>query len=139
MIDLHGAGPWIVLASGLMFAVSLTVLPIVIIYLPRDYFSSDTPRFAALNEAHPVLRWVVLIVKNLGGVLLIAAGLVMLVTPGQGLLALLVGVMLLDVPAKRKLERKFLYRPSVLRVINRIRARAGRPPLDHADQEDAEG
>ena len=75
-----------------------------------------------------------MIVKNLAGTLLVVAGLVMLVTPGQGLLALFVGVMLLDVPGKRTLEREILYRPSVLRVINRIRTKAGRPPLDNTLQ-----
>jgi hypothetical protein len=133
MIDLHGAGPWIVFASVLMFVVSLIVLPIVVIYLPHDYFTSRTPRFAYLQNTHPVIRWLVLVVKNLIGGLLVAAGLIMLVTPGQGLLALLVGVMLLDVPGKRTVERRVLHRPALLRMINSIRDKAGRPPLDEDD------
>lgn len=136
MIDFNGAGPWIVVASVMMFVVSLIVLPIVIISLPRDYFSSNSPRFAFLSETRPVLRWLILIAKNLAGALLVVAGLVMLVTPGQGLLALLVGVMLLDVPGKRTMEREILYRPSVLSVINRIRTKAGRPRLDDAAHQD---
>jgi len=134
MIDLHGAGPWIVLFSVLMFVVSLVLLPIVIIYLPRDYFASKAPRFAYLQGTHPVIRWTVLMLKNLVGMLLVAVGLIMLFTPGQGLLSLLVGVMLLDVPGKRTLERRVLHRPALLRMINRIRAKAGRPPLDDADE-----
>ncbi len=133
MMDLHEAGPWIVLFSLLMFVGSLIVLPLVIIYLPQDYFTSQTPRFAYLQDTHPLVRWLVLVVKNLVGGLLIAAGLVMLITPGQGLLALLVGVMLLDIPGKRAVERRVLHRPSLLRMINRIRTKAGRPPLDDAD------
>jgi hypothetical protein len=119
-----------VLASVLMFVVSLIVLPIVVIYLPRDYFSSRSPRFAYLQNTHPVIRLLVLVAKNLIGGLLVAAGLIMLVTPGQGLLALLVGVMLLDFPGKRTVERRVLHRPALLRMINRIRGKAGRPPLD---------
>ncbi len=121
------------LVSLLMVVVSLIVLPIVIIYLPHDYFTRQTPRFAYLRNTHPVIGWLVLIFKNLMGGLLVAAGLIMLFTPGQGLLALLVGVMLLDVPGKRTVERKVLHRPSLLRMINRIRARAGRPPLEDDD------
>ena len=130
MIDLNGAGPWLVLASVLMFALSLIALPLVIIYLPHDYFSSKTPRFAHLQNNRPLVRWLLLILKNAIGGLLIAAGLIMLVTPGQGMLAMFVGLMLLDVPGKRWLERRILQHPSLLPLINRIRAKAGRPPLD---------
>ncbi len=68
--------------------------------------------------------------KNLLGGLLIVAGLIMLVTPGQGVLSILLGLVLVDVPGKRKVERKIIERKSVLKVVNRLRARAGQPPLE---------
>ncbi|HYG08570.1 MAG TPA: hypothetical protein VD835_01220, partial [Pyrinomonadaceae bacterium] len=49
--------------------------------------------------------------------------------PGQGVLTILMGVMLLDFPGKRRLELKLVSRPNVLRAINRIRQRFDRPPL----------
>jgi hypothetical protein len=49
--------------------------------------------------------------------------------PGQGLLTILIGVMLLDFPGKRRLERWLLRRRGVLAAINKVRARYGRPPL----------
>jgi hypothetical protein len=54
----------------------------------------------------------------------------MLVLPGQGLLAILVGVMLANFPGKYALERRIISRPAVARGVNRIREMAGRPPFE---------
>jgi len=43
--------------------------------------------------------------KNLLGVLLFMLGLIMLVTPGQGILTLLFGLMLMNFPGKYRVER----------------------------------
>ena len=37
---------------------------------------------------------------------------------------------LVDVPGKRNVERAIVKRPSVLRVVNSLRAHAGQPPLE---------
>ena len=50
--------------------------------------------------------------------------------PGQGLLTILIGLILLDFPGKRGLERRLVSRPSVLAAINRLRARFGRPAME---------
>ena len=47
--------------------------------------------------------------------------------PGQGLLTILIGLMLLDLPGKRRLERKIVGRPRILRTINRLRKRFRSP------------
>jgi hypothetical protein len=49
--------------------------------------------------------------------------------PGQGMLTILLGLMLLDVPGKRRLERRIVGRRRILKAINRLRKRFGRPPL----------
>ncbi len=49
--------------------------------------------------------------RNLYGGLLIIAGVIMLFTPGQGLLTLLAGFLLLDFPGKRRTWRKILSYP----------------------------
>ena len=69
------------------------------------------------------------------GVALLIAGLIMLVGPGQGLLTLIVAIGLLDLPGKRKLQRKLLFRPRVLKLVNGLRERAGRDALEpHAER-----
>ncbi len=50
--------------------------------------------------------------------------------PGQGILTILIGIMLLDLPGTRNLELKLVRRPHVLGAINRIRARFHKPPLE---------
>ena len=69
------------------------------------------------------------VLRNLLGGVLLVAGIVMLVTPGQGVLGILSGLMLLEFPGKRTVERRVAQRPRVLRLINQIRQRAGRPPM----------
>lgn len=67
--------------------------------------------------------------KNLAGLVLLLVGLIMLITPGQGLLTCLMGVLLLDFPGKRRLELWLVQRRAVARSIAWLRQRAGVPPL----------
>ena len=41
----------------------------------------------------------------------------------------LLGLSLLDFPGKRRLERKLVSRPSVMRFLNDLRASFGKPPF----------
>jgi hypothetical protein len=97
--------------------------------IPADYFTHDHKRLERFNGSHPAVRWSLLIGKNLLGALLIVAGVVMIFTPGQGIVSLLLGLTLVDLPGKRALERKIIRRPGVLNVVNKLRSRAGHPPL----------
>jgi hypothetical protein len=49
--------------------------------------------------------------------------------PGQGVLTILLGIMLLDFPGKRALETRIVGRPRVNGAVNALRARFGKPPL----------
>ena len=64
--------------------------------------------------------------------MLVLLGLIMAIpgVPGQGLLTALIGLTLLSFPGKRRLERRFVRMPALLRAINRLRARFARPPLE---------
>jgi hypothetical protein len=119
---------WAVALLVVTFLGSIVVVAVLLVRMPATYFLDDGPR-VGWGGRHPVLRWAALIVKNLVGVVLVAVGVLMLVTPGQGVLTILMGVMLLDFPGKRRLERKLIGRPKVLRAVNRLRARFGRPPV----------
>jgi len=76
-----------------------------------------------------VVRVTGYLLKNLIGVVFLLGGIAMLLLPGQGVLTMLIGVSLMDLPGKRKLERKLIGQPAVLRTINRFRGKFGRPPL----------
>jgi hypothetical protein len=78
---------------------------------------------------HPVPGLALLVAKNVCGLILILAGVVMLVLPGQGMLTIVLGIMLLNFPGKYRLERRVARMRPVARSINWMRARAGHPPL----------
>jgi hypothetical protein len=107
-----------------VIALSLVGVSWVVRRLPPDYLLSDAPTPPARGAA-----LVGHIARNLLGTLLLLLGLAMLFLPGQGLLTMVVGLVVMDFPGKRTLERRLLRIPSVLRAINRLRARSGRPPL----------
>lgn len=105
-----------------------------LVSIPPDYFIKPHKPWEQWRQFHPALRWTLLITKNLLGAILIAIGMIMLFTPGQGILALILGIALIDFPGKRGLERYIVQRKKVLRVVNKMRARAGQPPLSFQPQ-----
>jgi hypothetical protein len=110
------------------FSVSLGVVSLIIVKLPATYFREDHPR-DFWTDKHIGIRAAGVVGKNLLGVILVALGIVMSLpgVPGQGILTILLGVMLLDFPGKRRFERRLISRPSVFRAVNRLRARFGKP------------
>ena len=120
-------------ASGLAFVGGLAALPWLAARIPADYFVGDRPppprslRTGRLRSAAAI--WAVRCGRNAAGVALIAAGVAMLVLPGQGVLTILAGLMLTDLPGKRRLERAVARRPLVLRGLNALRRRRGVGPL----------
>lgn len=117
---------WIGISSVVLFFFFLASIFLIIARIPSDHFTRERPR----SEARSLLGWVAVILKNLVGIAFVLLGLLLLVLPGQGILTILVGLMLVDFPGKHSLERWIIQRPNVQRVINRIRERAGRPPLE---------
>ena len=109
--------------------VSLGVVLLVLLRLPETYFTA--PRRPHFESAHPMLRILLVVLKNLAGVAVVAAGIVMSIpgVPGQGFLTILIGLMLVDFPGKYRFERSLFRRPAVNHMINRLRTRFGRPPL----------
>jgi hypothetical protein len=122
---LWGTGLSLVALVGTIIGV-----PWVVTRLPHDYFSR--PRRAVWRDTadEPVFALVLGVFKNLLGALLVLLGLVMLVTPGQGLLTLLVGLLLMNFPGKYQLERWLVLRPGVLRGLNWLRSRRDQTPFD---------
>ncbi len=121
---------WMIIASAVMFVGTLIVLPILIVRMPADYFLHRKPPPDSWRGQHAAIRLAVLFIKNVVGSVLLVAGLVMLAMPGQGLLAILVGLSLMNVPGKRALELRMIQIRPVLKAINWIRAKYGRPPLE---------
>lgn len=116
------------IASIISLVGSVITIPIILVRLPADYFDTRVPRHW-MKEHHPVLRVIGLIIKNIVGTVFLSAGFIMLFTPGQGLLTMLIGISLLDFPGKRTLEARIVAQPSILKAINALRHRFNKPPL----------
>ena len=106
------------------------VMPLLIVRIPADYFSrpSTQPRSSgARNRGWQIVRSAV---RNSLALVFFVAGVIMLFTPGQGLLMLVVSLWLASFPGKRDLERRLLSTPGVATVVNKIRQKAGVAPLE---------
>ena len=115
--------------SALLFVASLLLVPALGVRIPADYFEGEERPPGRWSHRHPLVRLILMIGRNILGILFIGAGVAMLVLPGQGLLTVLVGVLLIDFPGKYRFERWLLSRPRVHRAINWLRRRAGAEPL----------
>jgi hypothetical protein len=109
---------------------SFSAIVLVVVKIPANYFSSHYQRDFLPNSPFFV-RWGAVILKNLLGIFLILIGIVLSLpgVPGQGLLTILLGLIMLDIPGKRPIEAKIISRPAIQNVINKIRARFNKPPL----------
>lgn len=121
-------------ALSLVLAVSTVIaVPWIIVRLPPDYFARPRREVWRLSPSRLPGALLFTIVKNLLGLLLAVLGVIMLVTPGQGLLTLLVGLLLMNFPGKYRLERWLVTRQGILRGLNWWRHREGREPFVHPD------
>lgn len=110
--------------------ISTLAVGIVLVKIPATYFSATHSRDFLPNSPF-LVRWGALIAKNILGVLLIILGIILSLPgiPGQGILTILLGLIMLDIPGKRPLEARIVGYPKVLSAINGLRERYKKPPL----------
>ena len=113
------------------FVVATSVVTLVVVKLPATYFHPSHDR-DLWSDRHRAIRWTGLVIKNLGGLILVLLGIAMSLpgVPGPGVLTILFGIMLLDFPGKRRLEYKLVSHPRVLKAINQVRQKYNSPPLE---------
>lgn len=113
------------------FFINLAIVSFILVKIPANHFSKSR-KTKFWSGPHPMLHAAAVIGKNIGGLLLVALGIVLSLpgVPGQGLLTVLLGIMLLDFPGKHRLEQKLLSRPSIVNAINRLRTRFDKAPLE---------
>ncbi len=120
---------WLTVASGALFLASLIIVPIMVVRIPTDYFAHQHRPRSRFRDRHPIERVLLAIAKNSLAVLFLLVGTAMLVLPGQGLLTMFIGFMMLDFPGKYRFERWLVARRFVSKPINWLRRRRDRPPL----------
>jgi hypothetical protein len=120
---------WLSAGSVVTFFGTMIAIPVMVARMPSDYFLYDRSDLVRYRKMHPAWSLLTVVVKNVLGVLFIAAGLAMLLLPGQGVLTILIGITLVSFPRKRRLELAFIRMRSVHRAVNWIRSKAGREPI----------
>lgn len=130
-IRAHDTLLWLLAAASVVtFFATMIGAVWLVVRIPSDYFTERKRGRTLWANQHPVVRVLLLIGKNGLGYVFVAAGLAMLLLPGQGLLTIVAGVALLDFPGKYRLQRWLVTRRRVFGSINWLRQRAGRPPLE---------
>jgi hypothetical protein len=120
---------WISIGSGICLLLGAVSVPLIVIKLPKNAFSNL--KGAGWLEKQPVaVRIPLRLVKNILALVLVVLGIAMLVLPGQGILAILLGVMLGDFPGKLRVQRWLLGRPKVMNSLNWLRKKFKKPPLE---------
>ena len=114
----------------LSLILSFAAIGIVMVKIPAHYFSSHYEQ-DFLPGSPWLVRWSAVILKNILGVILIIIGIILSLpgVPGQGILTILLGLIMLDIPGKRPIEAKIIQRPTVLAAVNKLRARYNKPQL----------
>ena len=115
--------------SLILLLVTVVMLPIVLAKLPEDYCAREQQEPAINKRKYSFLWGIISLLKNVLGLFMILAGLVMLVLPGHGTVAILVGVALTNFTGKYKLQRRIASQSAVLETLNKIREVAGKPPF----------
>lgn len=102
-----------------MFVGTLLAIPVILVRVPDDWFVR--PR---CMRSLPVK-----VARGVLGAALIVFGIAMLVLPGQGILTILVGLGVLDLPFKHRLMARILSNAKVHQAIDKLRRKAGRGSL----------
>lgn len=117
------------IASIIVFIASLFAVPLIIARIPADYFNHTRRPPARLDDVHPAMRLALRIARNILGGVLVLGGIAMLILPGQGILTIIIGALLIDGPGKYRLEKAIIRRPRIRRALDWLRRRKGQPPL----------
>lgn len=101
---------------------------IAVVRLPRDYFTRPHRKSGWRGS---VGRKIWFLARNLIGMVLAVGGIVLLIpgVPGPGVVILLLGLVLTDLPGKHKLIVAVVRKRVILNSMNRVRRRFGQPDL----------
>jgi hypothetical protein len=122
---------WLSVASVVMMVATLLLSGVLLLRLPRDFFTQREDLRERFVADKP--RWLVYLivgVKNVIGVVLLLAGILMLILPGQGILTIIASLLLIDFPGKFKLIGKLVENPKVRNGMNALRVKFGKEPFD---------
>lgn len=139
MISWTVALEWLGIVSGVMFIGSLLIVPWLISRLPAQYFLFHRQVVEQSCRPHSILTVSLIVFRNMVGAILLAAGIAMLMLPGQGVLTILIGCSFMDIPGKHHLLEQLVRLSQVRKSLNWIRRKAGKEPFIFGDSGGVDG
>ena len=118
---------WVGIVSFVVFVASLLLTPILLGKIPQDYFVHTNQHKVEINHLGHLI---IVVIRSLVGFVLLIAGIIMLVTPGQGIISILLGLFLMEFPGKRKLELKIINHEPTFKALNWLRGKANKDPFE---------
>ena len=118
---------WVGIVSFVVFVASLLLTPILLGKIPQDYFVHTNQHKVEINHLGHLI---IVVIRSLVGFVLLIAGIIMLVTPGQGIISILLGLFLMEFPGKRKLELKLINHEPTFKALNWLRGKANKDPFE---------
>lgn len=115
-----------ILISLALSVVGIVMVLMMILWMPEDHFVTQKKLSA---HAPPAWRVAWLCFRYTLGLALLGLGVIMIITPGPGLISILLGLSLMDLPGKQQLLRRGLRLKSVRGSLNWIRRKFDKPPL----------
>jgi len=125
---------WMGLLSVGTFLVSLLLIPFLVSRASASFFLIHASIVEKRHKRHPAIALMIKIIRNGLGGFLCFAGVIMLFLPGQGLLTILIGVSLLDIPGRQKMLNLLIHRPAIQHGLNWIRRKTKRPPFQFPEK-----
>jgi hypothetical protein len=115
----HEVEAALAVVSIVMFVATIVAVPVFLVRIPDDYFVRRHPPRSLLRRT----------LTTLMGLVLLTLGIAMLVLPGQGILTILVGLGVLELPFRDRVVARLLRHPRVEAAVDSLRRRAGKGPL----------
>ena len=112
--------------SFFMVVAAAVSVPFIINLLSDDYFIKEKRRSNLFSVFDYTIFTVLLLLRNITGILLFLSGFLMLFVPGQGLLTIFISFMFIDFPGKWKLQKRIVKNRKINSVLNWIRRKGGK-------------
>ena len=112
------------IVSVVIILASIILTPIWLGRLPEDYFLRVLDQNNA--NARDTHSLVIRLTRAVAGSLLLIAGVAMLFLPGQGIVTIIAGLLLIDFPGRRRILRRILNIHAVTGLIQWIRRTRGK-------------
>ena len=108
--------------SVVLVTLLFAALLITILRLPVDFFLKEERSFVFKRKNIPLILYIIiLILKNILGIILAIFGLIMILLPGQGIMTIFVAVIFIDFPGKWKMIKYFSRRKKIMQGLNWVR------------------